>query len=320
MLPIRFAFTLIELLVVIAITAILIGLLLPAVQKVCESAVGVACTNNLKQVGLAIHSFHGTENRLPWVSNALKGHTYSGVTLADPSFNKFYSLWISVLPLVEQDNIARQYEPLQSPTSSVDGNGDGVSNVMLTDKPLRLLLRPSMPTPVLPPRAGYASYGWSRGNISRTGPGNADFSPDDGAMISANFGTVKLLQITDGTSSTFLAAEMQYTLKGLNYSATLTKPAGLAGQPCTGRTNWVHGHPGGYVEATTNVPFNTSDYVESSNPEFYLTSGLHAFRSVHAGGGNFVYCDGSVRFLRASVGFDAYRAVGSRAGNDSAAE
>src|ERR1700745_1485824 len=99
----RRGFTLIELLVVIAIIAVLIALLLPAVQKVREAANRMACTNNLKQIALATHNFHDTYKKFPTggrIPVLIGGRPTGGI-----------NLWVELLPYFEQDNLYKKWDP-----------------------------------------------------------------------------------------------------------------------------------------------------------------------------------------------------------------
>src|SRR5262249_30269584 len=117
----RTGFTLIELLVVIAIIAVLIGLLLPAVQKVRESAAATQCKNNLKQIGIALHKYHESNKRFPPAVN-LPGQQAFGWPAA-PDANKWYSLNMALFPFYEQDNLRKNVVDNVANPHNVNCNG-----------------------------------------------------------------------------------------------------------------------------------------------------------------------------------------------------
>ena len=103
----RSAFTLIELLVVIAIISILIGLMLPAVQRAREAANRISCANNMKQIGLAMHNYHSTFERLPPTRTFIGGPTWAVLLLNELEQNNLANQWVLQLPYGQQNNTAR---------------------------------------------------------------------------------------------------------------------------------------------------------------------------------------------------------------------
>jgi len=283
--PVRSAFTLIELLVVIAIIALLMALLLPAVQKVREAANKMQCASNLRNVGIALHHYHLDYGKLPPVltdGGAGFGYT-SGFTL--------------ILPYIEQDAVARNYKPELPPT--VPPNKD------IANKPIKVLLCPTMETPSLPPYPSFASYGFCVGSQDSWAHVTPGALPHDGAMIPITQGKVRLTDIHDGTTNTLIAGEMHYNVKDYLYTSGPN-----VGQLRLGNTNWVYGYPS-YSFGSTSVTYNKKTH---AGP--IAQSGIQAFRSEHVSGANFLYGDGSVRSLSYNIPQDIYRALSTRSGGE----
>ncbi|MDB5311267.1 MAG: prepilin-type cleavage/methylation protein [Gemmataceae bacterium] len=252
-------FTLIELLVVIAIIAILIGLLLPAVQKVREAAARAKCENNLKQIGLAMHMYHDANSVFPPAFSTPAGW---------PQANWAWSTWI--LPYVEQTALFATLNP--------PGNAFG-SNALTTGTPLSVYLCPSDPQSGVQNNY-FSGYAKSNYLISE--------------QVSDGGSKINILSITDGTSNTIMAGERdaQRQVGGI-------WPGRDTGTPSTSVAS---------VIARPNWPLNTL-YAGGVNtrPTAAADPGCTRFTwsSIHAGNGvNFVFVDGSVHFLSASLGTD----------------
>jgi prepilin-type N-terminal cleavage/methylation domain-containing protein/prepilin-type processing-associated H-X9-DG protein len=298
----RGAFTLIELLVVIAILAVLIGLLLPAVQKVREAAARSQSLNNLKQIGIAVHGFHTATGQFPAAN-------YSGT--GGGFFATLYSPYTDILPYVEQDAIASRYNPKLGSSDTTDPDGDGMTNASLAQMVIKVFTAPGMPRPAPDPGVGWCSYGFSAGNrrwISGTTSSTAVYTNWDGVIIPAVSGRVKAETITDGSSNTIMAGEMHWVMEGLFYSS-----GPLAGQRRAGYTQWASGHSFFSWASTSsrmNVRRDPADLAQMSTspftnpstpPDRWAERAWFSFKSAHNGGVHFLFADGSARWIRDSV-------------------
>jgi prepilin-type N-terminal cleavage/methylation domain-containing protein/prepilin-type processing-associated H-X9-DG protein len=324
--PSRRAFTLIELLVVIAIIAILIGLLLPAVQKVREAAARMSCSNNLKQMGLAFHNYHDTNGTLPtgWLTSPSgAGFNTTGCnTKGVPCPGWAWSLLI--LPYIEQQNLYQLFNPdtatpgppygAANPIPEVLTGNITVNGTVITpatfQTSLKMYVCPSDTGGPLNPYYGSAS-GRTDGNYAKNnyvinryvcGPdagwGATDFN--NGVVVSYKKNPYAIQQIPDGSSNTIMIGEREttYNVGALAFIRHGTTTASFEGRPGAGinprPTNTNQGGYGGNVNCN-GCP--KAHYLTSDGDRL-------AFSSLHTGGCNFALCDGSVRFISDSISSD----------------
>jgi prepilin-type N-terminal cleavage/methylation domain-containing protein/prepilin-type processing-associated H-X9-DG protein len=301
----RRGFTLIELLVVIAIIAVLIGLLLPAVQKVRETANRMKCANNLKQLGLALHNYHDTNQCFP--PARLKTAPAAGQPAVD------YHGWITyILPMIEQDNLARQYRfdlPYKDPI-----------NVPVGVLHLTLLTCPTAPNDRDFTSGAMTDY--SSTNIFITG-GVVDNYSDYGNVQGAyhNQGVLKVVtpatiagdtrgnkiaDVRDGTSNTIMVAECggreQHWLNGALDTTVFTTGN------WTGR--WIN--PNNHMEIRGfSLATMTQGWPPASPtpPCAVNCTNAREIYSFHNGGANTVFADGSVHFLKSTADLRVVRAL-----------
>jgi prepilin-type N-terminal cleavage/methylation domain-containing protein/prepilin-type processing-associated H-X9-DG protein len=309
----RPAFTLIELLVVIAIIAILIGLLVPAVQKVREAAARMQCSNNLKQIALANHNHHDSLQRLPpgvnlpisnqsgavFPTNAL----YKSGKITDPPVpGQFFSWAEAILPFVEQDNLQKNLNFTQR--EFVNCNGPNSMGAQI----VKIYLCPSDPMPQNVTTFvsnnttfyfGMNSYGANGG--TRSWFVDINMSTDGVYWINS---AVRLTDITDGTSNTLLFGERYHRDPNFTKIETL---GGWAWANFQGPQDYIF---------SSRVPVN---YMAPANPSLNdQDQRVCAFGSGHTGGANFALADGSVRFLTMTGNADLplLQALSTRAGGE----
>ncbi|MEZ6140589.1 MAG: DUF1559 domain-containing protein [Zavarzinella sp.] len=321
------AFTLIELLVVIAIIAILIGLLLPAVQKVREAANRSKCSNNLKQLGVAMHAYHDVANKFPRNYRQVGGNAWEAL-----------SLNYDMLPYIEQGNLHAQGE------ANIGNWGFIYGTVMNTSIPTFLC-----PSAGNAPRRGTHPHGWdgpgsnyawcTGSNIEVVWAGNR-FN----GMISYQQDT-KMADVTDGLSNTLMASEILpgsgqtggsgkfpndiFYATNAPFNAVVdrnfptaaelaaignqarTSPAGYKSNNGTMWGWYAAGHSTLNTAATPNWSFPSAGGDCCPGGAHDWGFGIIPPRSMHTGGVNAVLGDGSVRFIRNSVDLRTFQILGN---------
>jgi prepilin-type N-terminal cleavage/methylation domain-containing protein len=312
--PRRLAFTLVELLVVIAIIGTLVGLLLPAVQAARESARRSSCQNNLKQIGVALHNYHDATRGFPkgnrCTTSALPPMS---VSPGDPTATR--EPWtVAILPYTENVALYSRFDLNQAFSSHVDQSNQQTILPGTNPNPAAQNTRnplfncPSDPgVPAAPLKNNYFGV---MGGVSLGVTGPAWVSPNAGTAYEIyNNGILflnsemKIKDITDGTSKTFLVGETIY-----QYSPTTHYGWG---QGARTRSDDTGAHCFLQNVAATNHPINSKANLDAL--------GFHphriwqgTFSSSHPGGAQFLTADGGVWFVSENVNSSIYRTMGIR--------
>ena len=281
----RRGFTLIELLVVIAIIAVLIALLLPAVQAAREAARRASCVNNLKQIGLGLHNYHDTHGTLPPGYIYQQGYATGGFG------------WASmILPHLEQINLFNAIN-FSGPAWSSRNSTACITN-------LASYQCPSDYTTTLPP--GYLEregFRYARSSyVACFGPADLDLTPENRQGAFSRNSRTRFADVTDGLSQTLAGGErtnaVYLTVIGSadHFDLETLWPGAIKEDPVDD-----HGH---------TTLFQSAYLI--NNPNFDDRNSM----SYHSGGSNYLFGDGSVRFLKLSINLNIYQALGTRAGGE----
>ncbi|MEX0642820.1 MAG: DUF1559 domain-containing protein [Pirellulales bacterium] len=312
-------FTLVELLVVIAIIGILVAILLPAIQAAREAARRMSCQNNLKQIGLATQSYHNARGHLPPPKAIIPGTAYN----EDPTFMTLGGTLVLLLPYLEESSLYAGYD--FSKTAYEAPNNE------LTGKPISVYMCPSMSLPrSVPETACGEQLGPGSYMISAATDVSSPSLPLDGAFTKFEFRvlgpnkylalpyTLGFKNITDGTSKTFLVGENDFGIDNLFWENC----ASLNGTHKGGDQTWANaywhtslGHINWKIYSLSKRGSYNRSHI-NDDEKTVLSSFMRVFRSDHPGGAQFVFLDGSVRFVPESVEYDVLRALVTRSGEE----
>lgn len=338
----RRAFTLIELLVVIAIIAVLIGLLLPAVQKVRDAAARMSCSNNLHQLGLAMHNYDGAIGHLPPAFQNTTPSAWAGL----PPYFFSWSALAMLNPFLEQTNIYNMMDLTQPIYMPSPPYAISAGNQFAVQQMVKLFLCPGdkMQAVANPGDYGVPTIGPTNYAVC-VGTGTTNGGPPFGSPLNADGMFLagqgfRVTDITDGSSNTAMMSESllgdgpenaggpisnvpQAVQRVYAYTGFGTP---LSDGACAGASLWNVSNRRGFMWASGEMRCGSYNHYYPPNPPIYdcvtndlttITSmAFRAARSNHTGGVNVLFGDGSVHFVTQSVSLTTWRALATRSGGE----